>query len=107
MVRALYHYTLLLRASQERLLAAKMIFKSALAAGHDTALLAKDLSTAEKHLAQDKKWFGEANLCVLCQLDLMRTPGYLVLFTPCGNVALHAVCTSALQCRYDKGSACP
>ena len=95
MVRALYHYTLLLRASQERLLDAKKVFKSALAAGRDTAPLAKELSTAEMLLAQDKKWFGDAIQCVLCQSDMMRTPGHLVLFTPCGNVALDAVGTSA------------
>lgn len=60
LMRALYHYTLLLRALQERVLTSKKLLKSALPGGRHTALLAKDLSTAEEVLAQDKEWFGEA-----------------------------------------------
>lgn len=60
MVRALYHYTLLLRRSEERLLGAKKFLKSALGTGLDTALLVKNVSTAEHVFAQDKACFGEA-----------------------------------------------
>lgn len=61
LMRALYHYTLLLKASQERLQKAKEVFKSALAVGNKTsALPGRDLAAAKIVLTADREWFGEA-----------------------------------------------
>lgn len=90
LMRALYHYTLLLKVSQERL---QKAVKSVLAAGNRTsALPSRELATAKSILTADREWFGEATKPVLCQVHMMKTPGPCLLLTSCGCFALDAVC---------------